>query len=365
MSTDALSLYYHFPFCTRKCNYCAFYSLPQIGEPEKDAYLSALQEQTLSFPDKRALQSVYFGGGTPPLFGKERLCALLSFLREHKTFRPDCEITMEINPKTADRDFLLAMRDAGVNRLSIGMQSSDDAQLRALGRIHTFADVCRCVENARSAGFDNYSLDLLFALPDQSVESFAQSLRDAFALQPTHLSVYSLQLEEGTAFFRNRETLAFPTEEVEEAQYDLLCQATREQGFAHYEISSFAKNGCVSRHNLNYWQRGEYIGLGAAAHSFWSGKRFSNLPNLRAYLQNPLDANDYKQSERISETEAWEESVLLGLRTADGIPASSVGGERFGCMESLGLMCRLPNGNIRITERGWRVSNAVIGQLLI
>lgn len=365
MSTDALSLYYHFPFCLQKCNYCAFYSLPHIGEQEKEDYLHALQKQTLSFPDRREIQSVYLGGGTPPLFGKERLCKLLSFLQEHKTFRPDCEITLEVNPKTADRDFLRALRNAGVNRLSIGMQSSDDAQLRALGRVHTFADVCRCVTYARDAGFDNYSLDLLFALPGQSIDGFAKSLQDAFALQPAHLSVYSLQLEEGTAFFRNRETLSFPTEETEEAQYGLLCETAQEHGFAHYEISSFAKDGYRSRHNLNYWKRGEYLGFGAAAHSHWNGKRFSNLPDLRAYLQDPLEANDYRQAERISETEAWEESVFLGLRTADGIPGTSVNAACVERMESLGLMHTLPNGNVCMTERGWRVSNAVIGQLLI
>lgn len=361
-----LSLYVHLPFCVRKCNYCGFYSLPAVSEDIKDAYRQAMKTQAVSFLpfEQREVQSVYFGGGTPSLFGASRLCDLLDFLRGHYKLADGAEITVEVNPKTADRNTLQALKSAGVNRLSVGMQSSNDAELSMLGRIHTFSDVKKCVRNAREAGFSNISLDLLFGLPDQSIDIFRQSLCDAFALEPTHLSVYSLQVEDGTPFFDRRASLHLPTEEQEEAQYDLLCALAREHGFEHYEISSFAKNGHYSRHNLHYWRRGEYLGFGAAAHSHWNGKRFSNAPDLHAYISDPLGANDYKKAERIDETEMLEEDILLGLRTSFGIPAHLVSAEHAERMLALFLMERCGE-NIRLTERGWRVSNAVIGQLLV
>lgn len=363
MKPQGISLYFHFPFCVRKCNYCAFYSVARTENALFDNYLQALCSQVRAVREEREVVSVYFGGGTPSLFGAHRLCALLDVVREQFSLSPDAEVTVEVNPGTTDEAFFRALRAAGCNRLSIGMQSSDDAELRALGRIHTFADVVRCVSEAREAGFSDISLDLLFALPGQTQETFRRSLCDAFALSPTHLSVYSLQLEEGTAFFRHRQTLSFPTEDEEEAQYDLLCSLTAGHGYEHYEISSFAREGHYARHNLRYWQRGEYLGFGPAAHSHWNGKRFSNTADLHAYLADPLGANDYRTAERITEAEALEEDILLGLRTSFGIPARLVSGERAERLCKLGLL-RHDEDRIALTERGWRVSNAVIGQLL-
>lgn len=358
-----ISLYYHFPFCVRKCKYCAFYSVARREEALLDDYFRALCLQTRAADEDREVVSVYFGGGTPSLFGAERLCKLLSVIRETFSLSPDAEVTVEVNPATADEAFFRALRSAGCNRLSIGMQSSDDGELHRLGRMHTFADVKRCVSDAQKVGFSDYSLDLLFALPGQTIETFRQSLCDAFSLTPTHLSVYSLQLEEGTTFYRQRQTLSFPSEDEEEAQYDLLCKLTKEHGYEHYEISSFAREGHYARHNLRYWQRGEYLGFGAAAHSHWNGRRFSNVSDISAYLADPLGANDYRSAERISEAEALEEDILLGLRTSFGIPARLVSQERAERLCTLGLL-RRQDGRIALTERGWRVSNAVIGQLL-
>ena len=363
MSTTT-SLYFHFPFCTRKCNYCAFYSVPWVSEAQKDAYLDALKTQALSFGETRPVPSVYFGGGTPTNFGVSRLTDLLCFVREHFSLTPDVEITLEANPADVSPADLQTLRNAGFNRLSIGMQSSDDALLKSLGRRHTFADTRATVEAAREAGFRNLSLDLLFALPGQTLPGLETSVRDALSLCPEHISAYSLQLEEGTAFYQTRETLSFPTEDEEEAQYDALCSLLANAGYRHYEISSFAKEGFRSRHNLRYWDRGDYLGIGAAAHSFWNGKRFSNVPDLKAYLASPLTANDYKKAERIDETEAWEETVMLGLRTDEGIPASLVSSEHISRLVSLGLLAQ-KGDHVALTERGWRVSNAVIGQLLL
>ena len=359
-----ISLYLHIPFCVKKCNYCAFYSLPNVTEETKDAYLQALQKQADSFPEHRKVCSVYFGGGTPSLFGSGRLIAMLDFLRTRFFIREDAEITLEVNPGTVDLPFLQAVREAGFNRLSIGMQSGCDGELAFLGRIHTADMVKSCVENARQAGFDNLSLDLIFALPGQSKETFAASLDTAFGLQPNHLSVYSLQLEEGTPFFDQRTSLTFPTEEAEEEQYTLLCQKAREAGYEHYEISSFAKEGRYSRHNLHYWQRGEYLGFGAAAHSHWNGKRFSNHPDLTGYIADPLGCNDYKKAERIDETESREEDVMLGLRTSFGIEESLVSSAAVEQMIAFGLMER-KGDRVSLTEKGFRVSNAVIGRLLV
>jgi len=361
-----LSIYIHLPFCVQKCNYCAFYSLPAIGDDIKNEYLRALKAQSALFApyEQRQVTSVYFGGGTPSLFGAERICDLLAFLRTQYDIAHDAEITVEVNPATVGLQGLLALRNAGVNRLSIGMQSSSDAELAMLGRIHTFADVQTCVGSAREAGFDNISLDLLFGLPEQTLQGFERSLRDAIALQPAHLSVYSLQVEDGTPFCDRRAELHLPDEALEEAQYELLCAFMQEHGYEHYEISSFALAGHYSRHNLHYWKRGEYLGFGAAAHSHWGGKRFANEPNLHALIKNPTSFDAYKKAERIDETEMAEEDIFLGLRTSFGIPAHLVDATKVARMEQLGLM-RSHDGNVSLTERGFRVSNAVIGQLLV
>lgn len=363
MNPQGISLYYHFPFCIRKCKYCAFYSVAKTEEALLDAYLQALCLQTRAADENREVVSVYFGGGTPSLLGAERLCKLLTVIREKFSLAADAEVTVEVNPATADEAFFRALHDAGCNRLSVGMQSSDDEELRRLGRTHTFADVQTCLADARKAGFSDISLDLLFALPGQTQKTFRRSLLDAFSLSPTHLSVYSLQVEEGTAFYRQRQTLSFPNEDEEEAQYDLLCALAAEHGYEHYEISSFAREGHYARHNLRYWQRGEYLGFGAAAHSHWNGKRFSNTADLKAYLADPLGANDYAAAERISETEALEEEILLGLRTSFGIPMRLVPAERVERLCKLKLLIQ-DGDRVALTERGWRVSNAVIGQLL-
>lgn len=363
---NKLTLYIHLPFCVRKCSYCAFYSVPRADETTKDSYLQALKAQAAAFApyEQRAASSVYFGGGTPSLFGAGRICDLLGFLRTQYSIDADAEITVEVNPATVSYDDLCAMKSAGVNRLSIGMQSSCDGELAMLGRIHSFADVKACVVLARKAGFDNLSLDLLFALPDQTMERFERSVRDAAALQPEHLSVYSLQVEEGTPFCARREELHLPSEEEEEKQYALLCALAREYGYEHYEISSFAKDGHYSRHNLHYWRRGEYLGFGAAAHSHWCGKRFATAPDIASFINDPASFDAFKRAERMDEAEMAEEDIFLGLRTSFGIPAEWVNEAKVARMVGLGLM-GTRDGNVFLTERGFRVSNAVIGQLLV
>lgn len=368
-TANAISLYIHIPFCVRKCNYCAFYSVPKNSSELNSAYRYDLiaQARAIAPFERRVVKSIYFGGGTPSLLGAAPLARILAHLKMDFNCAEDAEITVEVNPKTVDLEDLHRLRRGGFNRISIGMQSSNDAELAMLGRIHTFSDVKECVQNAREAGFENISLDLLFGLPEQSLDTFRKSLTDAFAFSPEHLSVYSLQIEDGTPFCVNRDSLHLPTEEEEEAQYELLCTLARKNGYEHYEISSFAKDGHYSRHNLHYWQRGEYLGFGAAAHSHWNGKRFANPPDIFAGSREFALEEAYKKAERMDETEMLEEEIMLGLRTSFGIPARLVGEGRTECVErmiSLGLMGRRGD-RIFLTERGWRVSNAVIGQLLV
>ena len=259
---------------------------------------------------------------------------------------------------------MVTLQKSGVNRLSIGMQSSDDRLLRFLGRKHVFSDVCACVDHARQAGLNNLSLDLLFGLPQQTEAHFQKSLEDAFQLNPDHFSVYSIQVEEGTPLFQKQKGYVFPTEEEEEREYNDLCREMANAGFTHYEVSSFAKEGFQSKHNMHYWKRGEYLGFGPAAHSFWNGKRFSNVADLNAYLQSPCSANDYAAAERISEEEAIEEEVMLGLRTNLGVDADLVPDLQVNRLCALGYL-RKKDNRVIMTESGWRVSNAVIGQLLM
>lgn len=360
---DTIALYFHIPFCSRKCTYCAFYSVAGATDEDKDAYLEALITQMHSFPEVRPVSSVYFGGGTPNLFGASRITHLLKEANSLFSICDHCETTVEVNPGSVCLEDLKLLRQSGVNRLSIGMQSSDDDLLRFLGRQHSFRDTCECVENARRAGFGNLSLDLLFGLPHQTESQFRSTLLDALGLAPEHFSVYSIQVEEGTPLYQNRNRLSFPTEEEEEREYAVLCQEMAKAGYIHYEISSFSKEGFHSMHNMHYWMRGDYLGFGPAAHSFWNGKRFSNHPDLKEFIRAPLSTNDYSLVERISEEEAIEEEVLLGLRTNLGIPAYLVPERKVKQLCEFGYL-RMDGDRVVMTEIGWRVSNAVIGQLL-
>lgn len=359
-----IALYFHIPFCVRKCIYCAFYSVTGIKETDKHNYLKALLAQMKSFPESRPVSSIYFGGGTPNLFGAERIAALLEEVRNQFAVCDDCEITVEINPDSVKESELGVLRRSGVNRLSIGMQSSDPALLRFLGRRHSFADTRKCFESARNVGFRNISLDLLFGLPNQTKSQFCQSLSDAFELGPEHFSVYSIQVEKGTPLYVNRSKLSFPSETEEEEEYNDLCKEMIKKEYVHYEISSFAKGNAFSKHNMHYWMRGDYIGFGPGAHSFWNGKRFSNFPDLQRFMREPLSLSDYPAAERITEEEAIEEEIMLGLRTINGIPAHLVSKEKVNWLCDLGYL-RVENDRVIMTERGWRVSNAVIGQLIV
>ena len=362
-----IALYFHIPFCVKKCDYCAFYSLAGQDERLKQEYFDSLLRQ-LSFLDtEKTVSSVYFGGGTPPTLGIGRLCKLLSAVKERFTLAKDCEITVEVNPKTVDIYGLTELRRVGFNRLSVGVQSANDAILASIGRIHSFSDAVECIANAHKAGFDNISADIIFALPSMTLDDLKNSVELIMSTNVTHISAYSLQLEEGTPLYNRREGLIFPTEGEEESQYELLCEALKANGFTHYEVSSFCKDGKRSRHNLAYWKRQEYFGFGASAHSFYGGRRFSNIADVNKYIElskHGLYApTDQKLACVIDEREALEESIMLSLRTSDGALIPPTAHDAAIRIASLGYGS-FQDGVLALNSRGFRVSNAIISEII-
>ena len=352
-----LSLYLHTPFCRRKCAYCAFYSMA-AGEEPKDRYLAAMKEaiRGAAAEEKRPLSTLYLGGGTPALLGEARLSELLQTVAAHFTFAPQAERTVELNPESTTPQLLATLRKEGINRISLGVQSLNDEELQTLGRLHDRQGALRALEMVFEAGFTNVSVDVMFGLPDQTEERFEETLDTLLSYPITHLSAYSLQLEEGTPLGEQAEPM---DEELEEQLWWLLCRKAREQGLEHYEISNFAKAGYASRHNTAYWKRTDYIGLGPAAHSFWKGVRYSYPADLAAFCQAPWPLCN---PEPISYREAAEEAVMLGLRLQEGVPLEWLpAGFDHTRYDSFG---KVENGRFSLNERGFALSNSIISDIL-
>ena len=359
-----LGLYIHIPFCKSKCAYCDFYSLAR-GEARMDDYVSALAAALRAAApgaSEHLVDSVYFGGGTPTYLGADRLAALLDVVTEQYRIAPDAEITTEANPESArDASALRRLRGAGFNRISLGMQSADDAELRVVGRIHTAADVAAAVDAARAAGFDNLSLDLIYGLPAQTRERWLGNLDAALALRPEHLSCYGLKVEPGTPLWARRERAGLPDDDAQAEMYLAAVALLEARGYAQYEISNFARPGRESRHNLKYWTLGEYLGFGPGAHSDFGGRRFAVARDLDAFLAGRTVCSE---DAAITPRERAAERVMLGLRTAEGLDAALLAGAEgvLRQCEAHGLAA-LRGGRWRLTPRGFLVSNAVILQI--
>ena len=370
----SLGLYLHVPFCVAKCRYCDFCSSP-ASEDIHRAYVAALCREiaaNAASAKDYVVDTVFFGGGTPSLLPSACFSEIADTLRQHYALAPCIEWTAEANPATVDEEKLYAMRAAGINRLSLGMQSAQDAELAALGRAHRARDLYAAVAAARAAGFDNFNLDLMFGIPHQTKESFADTLDTAIGLAPTHLSVYSLQIEEGTPFYAERDTLPLPSEDEEAAMSDLLLEKTGAAGYSRYEISNYAKAGYECRHNLRYWQMRDYLGFGIAAHSLLGERRFYNREDLAAYLRDPLSLRE--EEELLSPAEREYETVMLGLRTAAGLDddgfreAFGYGffekyGERLAPFLAAGLVLR-EDKKTALNARGMALSNAILAKIL-
>ena len=364
-----LGIYIHVPFCKQKCVYCDFYSLPH-REEKMDAYVFALCAQ-LAETDFSGYEAdtVYFGGGTPSYLGARRLAVLLEAVSTACRITPDAEITFEANPDSAgDWEELSALRRAGFNRVSLGMQSADDGELKALGRVHTMAQVRSSVAAARRAGFDNLSLDLIYGLPGQELQRWRENLAAAVALGPEHLSCYGLKAEEGTPLYARRDIL--PGDDAQAEMYLETVDFLEGYGCRQYEISNFARPGRESRHNLKYWTLGEYVGFGPGAHSDFRGVRYAWARDLEAFLRGERRLSETQAMTRRDREEEW---LMLSLRTVQGLDPADYGarfGRSFARFLPFLRRCGAAGYAVRegerwrLTPRGFLVSNRIIGELL-
>lgn len=367
---DKLGVYVHIPFCKRKCDYCDFYSLAG-REDQMDRYQKALLSHIAETAPiaQVPVDTIYFGGGTPSLYGEKRLKEILAALKKQLPVEKNAEITLEANPDSVDLRSLRRLRRAGFNRISLGVQSTDDVCLRALGRIHTWQQVQEAVAACRRAKFPDVSLDLIYGLPGQTMEQWEKTLSDALTLQPEHLSCYGLKLEEGTPLYRQRDSLTLPDDEAQADMYLYAVEYLRQNGYEQYEISNFARPGHASRHNLKYWTLGEYAGFGPGAYSDFGGVRYGYIRDLDRYIAGELVL---AESEHIPVSEREMEYIMLRLRTTEGMNIREFEnrfrrrfdplGARLEVYAGHGLAQRTEQG-WRLTPRGFLVSNQIIGEL--
>lgn len=330
-----LGLYLHVPYCVRKCNYCDFKSY--AGQLDSaPAYFSMLQKELLARAQEAKdyeVDSIFIGGGTPSLVDAAHIARCMEIIHTYYHVTADCEITIEANPGTLTAEKCRIYRKAGINRISLGLQSTSDGELQILGRIHTFQDYLEAVNMAVAAGFTNISTDLIFGIPGQTVESFLTTLKKVLALPVNHISAYSLIVEEGTPFYEMDEKgqLDLPEEDEERKIYWQGRELLQKHGFAQYEISNFAKEGYASRHNQKYWVGEPYLGFGVSAHSYFNGLRFWNPDSICEY--NEMKAENpkaYAGKEAISFRESMQEYMMLGLRRTCGISKVAFR-QKFGC----------------------------------
>ncbi len=364
----SIGLYIHIPFCRQKCAYCDFYSIPGGNVNLQERYVNALLMQINSLSSRvedRLFDTVYLGGGTPGLLPAELLCKLLVELKTAFHITPDAEITLETNPAVADEDKLIALRTVGYNRLSMGMQTADPALLHKLGRLHSPDEFAETFLAARRAGFSNISADVMYALPGQTVDGLLQTLRTLITLSPEHISMYGLKVEKNTPFGRLGDRLILPDEDTQCEMYERACALLQSAGYPRYEISNFAQPGYESRHNLRYWRRGEYLGLGPSAHSFVDGERYSYPRALEAYIgaieEGSAPATD--SFVRLTEADAAEEAIMLGLRLEEGISLTEALAERTAPYIRHGFMERRGD-RIAFTTKGFLVSNMILAEII-
>ena len=371
-----LELYIHIPFCVRKCAYCDFLSWPARKE-ETESYIKALEKEIGAERTgrERPVSSVFIGGGTPSLLPPEQIVRILQDLREAYRFTPDAEISIEANPGTLSLEKLSTYRKAGINRLSLGLQSWKEEELAVLGRIHTPQDFLDSFKMARDCGFQNINVDLMFALPGQRREDWQDNLNKTAALGPEHISAYSLILEEGTPLAEKKD-LIYPDEDTEYLMYDDTERILSRYGYRQYEISNYAREGFECRHNIGYWERRDYLGFGLGAASFIRPCRFSNTRRFTAYLADSGAPEKIRvDREELSREEEMAEFCFLGLRMRKGfscssfeqefgVPVEEVYGEVIRKYQELGLL-RKEAGRIRLTRKGIHVSNTVMADFIL
>ncbi len=371
-----LGIYIHIPFCAGKCAYCDFYSLSgheKLMPDYQHALLHHIKEYAPQL-DGYLIDTVYFGGGTPSYYGSDRLISIFNALKKSGHVLIESEVTAEVNPESITKADLQRMRRAGFNRLSIGVQTTDDALLKSLGRKHSYADAEQAVLNARESGFDNISIDLIYGLPSQTRDGWADTLGRAAALKTEHISCYGLKIDEGSQLYIYKDSPFMPDDDTQADMYLYAIETLSRFGFKQYEISNFARRGYASKHNLKYWMGEEYLGFGTAAHSYIGGKRFNYIADLEKYSENVLAGkNIVDLSEEISNFERASEYLMLRLRTTHGIseqeyydiyPCSMERAiDLFRFYESQGWAV-FTDGRWSFTPEGFLLSNTLIGEIL-
>ncbi len=374
-----IELYVHIPFCIRKCNYCDFLSFPS-EEEERDTYVKALCaeiEEMGKLSEGEKVRSIFIGGGTPSILKIRQMERILQAVHQSFDINEDAEISMEANPGTLNREKLEAYHKMGINRLSIGLQSTEDSCLRKLGRIHTFAQFEENYQQARAAGFKNINIDLMSALPGQTLESYKETLETVLDLKPEHISSYSLILEEGTPFYEDDKLIdQLPDEESERRMYEMTKEILADRGYFRYEISNYALPGKECRHNLGYWDDLPYVGLGLGASSYWRGARFSNETCLEKYMAEPFVMPEKREDYHVlPKEEQMEEYMFLGLRKCAGVSVElfrekygvtmkEIYGEIIDKYMKAGLL-EISDGRLRLTDSGIDVSNRIFSEFLI
>lgn len=400
-----LELYIHIPFCVKKCDYCDFLSFP-ASEATQEEYTNALLQEIRYYGTQMTdyeVVTIYFGGGTPSWLATEWMLEILDVIGDCFAIRRDAEVTMECNPGTVTYDKLKEYYRNGINRLSIGLQSTENSELELLGRIHTYEQFLKTYEMARNAGFANINIDLMSGIPHQNLELFAKSLLRVIRLQPEHISVYSLIIEEGTPFYSRykfdvvMQQAGLKTEHLpSEDEVFRIMKATQQllekHGYKRYEISNYAKTGYESRHNIGYWERAEYLGMGLGAASLVDETRFTNTKDIHTYMKNAAEikeqmfineedrsrsvfgCNLHMEANKLTRHEAMEEYMFLGLRKIDGIsreefqrqfgtPIDGVYGQVIHKLRQEGLL-EQRGGRVYLTDRGLDVSNYAMAQFL-
>ena len=370
-----VEIYIHIPFCIRKCDYCDFLSGPS-GPKEQADYVQALlrEIQAVEEGEGRSVSSIFIGGGTPSVLDERLLGDILKEIRNRFKMEEDAEITIEVNPGTANIGKLQAYREMGINRLSIGLQSPQDRELKILGRIHNYGQFLEIYQEARTVGFDNINIDLMSAIPDQTYEGWVKNLRTAAELEPEHISAYSLIVEEGTPFAARK--LNLPDEDTEYNMYEATAQILKEYGLEQYEISNYARKGRECRHNVGYWTRQDYLGFGLGASSLYGKERFANTADMKKYLENSRNPEKIREKEpSLTREDEMAEFMFLGLRMTKGISKAdfqkcfgctieSVYGEVLEKYESMGLLLE-QDGRIFLSREGIHVSNSIMAEFLL
>jgi oxygen-independent coproporphyrinogen-3 oxidase len=370
-----ISLYIHFPFCIKKCNYCDFASFP-LNEPEKSLYIRALQSEISlfmdHFPDSRIrVETMYFGGGTPSLLSPQELEEILSHLSKYFDFSSISEFTIEANPETVIKNKFIEFRRMGINRVSVGAQSFNENTLKLLGRVHNAAKIYKSFEILRDAGFSNINVDLMFSLPNETLSELMYSLKEAVGLAPEHVSFYSLVLERGTPLFQASKKMNLPNEEESREQYLNGIQFLAENCYSQYEISNFAKTGFECKHNLSYWESRPYLGFGVSAGSFLARRRWKNVSNLESYFSHlnkkelPISFKEFLKGKMQK-----GEFLIMALRLTEGFDVSLYY-NRFGVLPDEAFKDEInflrskrflsaDKTRIKLTQKGLLVANRVL-----